>query len=219
MIAFPRTATRFEFGFVLLLAVLWLISAGCERNSMMPVDLTQQLVEPVEFAAEVQAVLDRRMALVQELASDSVIIDAVRQANQRNGERGERELRALDERWKASQPSDPLVQTFLQNPCADVLIAFQERGSGFPEIFVTDARGLLVGQTNQTSDFVQSDEGWWQAAFAEGQGRSHTSDLEYDESAFSESISFSVPVLDPSSGAAIGVLKAVCDVSAIKMEL
>ena len=219
MMAFPETATRSEFGLVVPAAVLLLEAAGCEWDPATPTDLSPQSARPVKFVAEVQAVLDRRMARVAELAADSVIVDAVRQANQRNGDRSERDLQALDEQWEAARPSDPLVQKLLRNPCASVLIAFQERNSGFPEIFVTDAHGLLVGQTNQTSDFVQSDEDWWQAAFRQGQGHRHYSGLEYDESALSESISFSVPVLEPSSGAAIGVLKAVCDVSAIKREL
>jgi hypothetical protein len=43
--------------------------------------------------------------------------------------------------------------------------------------------------------------------------------IEYDESAMAESILIYVPVIDSGINKSIGVIKAVCDITAIKMEL
>jgi methyl-accepting chemotaxis protein len=51
---------------------------------------------------------------------------------------------------------------------------------GAAEILVTDANGYNAVTTELTSDFVQSDEGWWQAAWRDGV--SHA-DAAYDSSA------------------------------------
>ena len=95
----------------------------------------------------------------------------------------------------------------------------QEAHDAFPEIFVTDRYGLIVAETNKTSDYLQADESWWTKAFADGSGYTHHGAIEYDESDRFEAISLYVPVMDPETQQAIGVMKAVCDITAIKMEL
>ena len=76
-----------------------------------------------------------------------------------------------------------------------------------------------MAESNKTSDYLQADESWWTKAFAGGSGDTHHGAIEYDESARSEAISLYVPVIDPDTRQAIGVIKAVCDITAIKMEL
>ena len=131
----------------------------------------------------------------------------------------EGDIADFDQRWQASEGSDELAESTLTNKCARNLVEFQEEHDGFPEIFVTDAKGLVVAATNRTSDYLQSDEEWWKTAYDQGRGRSYYGSIEYDDSAYSESISLYVPVIDSDSAKAIGVLKAVCDITAIKMEL
>ncbi len=107
----------------------------------------------------------------------------------------------------------------LTNPCAKVLVGFQETNKGFSEVFVTDGRGLVVAATNKTSDYLQADEAWWTDTFAGGRGKARHGEIEYDPSARSEAISLYAPVIDPETKQAVGVIKAVCDLTAIKMEL
>ena len=78
---------------------------------------------------------------------------------------------------------------------------------------------LIAAATNRTSDYLQADEAWWSETFSAGQGKSHYGAIEYDDSAYSESIPLYVPIIDPQTSKVIGVLKAVCDITAIKMEL
>jgi hypothetical protein len=112
-----------------------------------------------------------------------------------------------------------VVSQHISEPVSEALLIFQEQNSGFKELFVTDMKGLNVGETNKTSDFLQADEAWWVGAFALGSGHAYWGDVEYDESARSESIPLYVPVMDASASRAIGVLKAVYDINAAKLEL
>ena len=83
--------------------------------------------------------------------------------------------------------------------------------SVFGELFVTDRYGLVVATSAETSDFVQSEEEWWQAAF---EGKDFLSEVERDESSGSIALSLSVPVRD-ASDQTVGVLKAVLDLRQI----
>lgn len=172
-----------------------------------------------DFSEEVRNVLDRKMQLVEALAAEPLVIDAVREANRQNQNLSEAEIRNLDFQWQRSEGLDDFIKPFLTNDCAQRLIEFQEAEDAFPEIFVTDRRGLIVAETNKTSDFLQADEDWWSEAFDGGRGKAFYGPIEYDESSKSEAISLYVPVIDPAPDEAVGVIKAVCDITAIKMEL
>ncbi len=73
------------------------------------------------------------------------------------------------------------------------------------EIFFTERNGLNVAFSNPTSDFVQSDEGWWQTSQKEGLD---IGEPEFDESANAIVIAFSRAVKEPKTGEFLGVIKA-----------
>jgi len=81
--------------------------------------------------------------------------------------------------------------------------------SVFAELFVTDSHGYNAVTTNRTSDFVQSDEEWWQRAW---RGETYQSDASYDSSAGVVSIEISAPVVN-GAGRRVGVIKGVFDLS------
>ena len=172
-----------------------------------------------EFFSEVVAALEKRIEVLRkEVAEDPVIIQAVRDANAAAGALSRSTILEQDRQWQAGGMDD-LVKTLLTNACAKGLLAFQEAHDGYAEIFVADAQGLVVGATNRTSDYYQADEDWWGQGYAEGRGKVFYGEIEYDESAMSEAIPVYLPVMDPQTGQAIGVMKAVVDVTVIKMEL
>ncbi len=82
--------------------------------------------------------------------------------------------------------------------------------SDFVEIFFTDSHGLVVLASSPTTDFVQSDERWWEVAFGTGffQGEPI-----YDESAGTVGLELAVRIADLESGEPLGVLKAVVELS------
>ena len=192
---------------------------GCRPSGDPAPPQESAALAPGEFSSEVKAVLAKKTALLEELSRAPQLIAAVKAGDERDRGLTAAEVQALDEQWQRSEGTTDFVKPFLANPCAELLADFQGKHPGFPEIFVTDGRGLIVAATNRTSDYLQADEAWWVDAFADGRGKTGHGEIEYDESAHSEAISLYVPVIDPGAKRAIGVLKAVCDVTAIKMEL
>ena len=100
------------------------------------------------------------------------------------------------------------------NPAADEYLKNQiEFSQHFGEIFFTEANGYNVALTASTSDFVQSDEGWWQIAWDNGIS---IGEVEYDDSAGIWSTDISVRIDDPDTGKPVGVMKTVLGVSLIQ---
>ena len=174
--------------------------------------------EAKPLAPEVQAILDKKIELLEELLKNGAIIAEVTKANESNASLTEAKIKELDVSWQASKTITPFTNQFLTNETAKVLIAFQKMHPEFKEIFIADKFGLNVGQTDKTSDYYQADESWWQDSFAHGEGKISNGEIEFDESAQSEAISVYVPVRN-AGGAAIGVTKGVIDLSSIKKEL
>jgi HAMP domain-containing protein len=83
----------------------------------------------------------------------------------------------------------------------------------FGEVFITDTYGFNVALTNPTSDFVQSDENWWQNAVDNGIS---IGSVEFDSSAGIWSIDISIRIDDPQTGNHLGVMKAVLGISLIQ---
>lgn len=174
---------------------------------------------PAELAPEVEAVLERHSALIAEVLRNPIIVEAIQRANIETKDLTLTEILERDQRWRVSQGVDDFVRPFLTNETARTLIEFQESHPGFSEIFVTDVRGLNVGQTNKTTDYYQADEDWWTYAYDGGRGKASHGSIEFDESSQAEAIALYVPVRDPATQKVIGVAKAVLSIAAIKAEL
>jgi hypothetical protein len=171
------------------------------------------------FTKELKQVLENKIELSQNIAKDPRIIEKVRISNYNNRKLSLSDILKIDEKWRETEGVDDFIKSFLTNEAAQHLIDFQEKHDEFVEIFITDKKGLIVGETNKTSDYYQADEQWWIKAYNQETGKTYYGKIEYDESAMAESIPIYVPVIDPGINKAIGVIKAVCDITAIKMEL
>jgi hypothetical protein len=204
-----------------LCPLIVLLAAGCgQRNAdeTAPHGADKPTMA-AEFSEQVEAVLQRKTDLVEKLAAEPELIEAVKAANEEHKGITTSEIMDLDEKWQAAEGLDDFMKALMTNECAQRLVDFQADNDGFSEVFVTDTKGLIVAETNKTSDYYQADEDWWVDAYQEGAGKSYHGEIEYDESAMLESISIYVPVRDPEAGTTIGVIKAVCDITVIKMEL
>lgn len=80
------------------------------------------------------------------------------------------------------------------------------------EILITDRAGRLAAATQQTSDYYQADEDWWQGAWCEGQGCIFTPPVSFDQSAGVWSIDVCIPIRDGKH--VVGIAKLVLDISA-----
>lgn len=176
--------------------------------------------ERVTFSGKVKDVLNEKTDLVtKSIAEAPRIIGLVRESNIKNEDISLSEIKKLDERWMSTEGLDEFIRGFLTNEGSEILMEFQNNHDGYPEIFITDAKGLNVAMTNKTSDYYQADEEWWVQAYNEGRGKSFYGDIEYDESAMSEAIALYIPIMDPDTNKAIGVMKVIVDITAIKREL
>lgn len=92
----------------------------------------------------------------------------------------------------------------------DAFLARVRDDSDFAEVFFTERHGFIVGRSNPTSDFVQSDEEWWQRAFEIGEFQDEP---EFDESAGTAALGMAMRIEAAQSGEALGVVKGVLDLS------
>lgn len=203
---------------ILILSGILLTVLNVQQKEETPQETLSQ-VSKILLAPEVEAVLDRKIALIRELVEDPVIVNEVKKANQQHKDISLQEILKLDTRWRSTEGIDEFIEPFLTNEIAHKLIEFQERHPGFSEIFVVDMYGLNAGQTNKTTDYYQADEDWWIGAYNSGKGKASHGTIEFDESAQTEAISLYIPVMDRINNKAIGVIKAVVSITAIKMDL
>ncbi|MGJ3263832.1 MAG: hypothetical protein ACFE0R_11415 [Salinarimonas sp.] len=161
------------------------------------------------------------MALVESLVrpalSDPAIVSAIVAQNARTAALTEAEILELDKQWRAEVDAAerPLVSEVMGNALSDVLTRMRDEAGGvFTEIFVMDARGLNVGQSDLTSDYWQGDEAKWQKTFLVGPDAVFVDEIEVDESTQALQSQVSLSIADE-SGAPVGAITLGVDVDAL----
>ncbi|MEI7849975.1 MAG: methyl-accepting chemotaxis protein, partial [Chloroflexota bacterium] len=151
---------------------------------------------------------------LETLARTPSIIEAVKKSNiDRTGWTAE-EIAKLDKAWIASDASISSTQKEIaSNELSQFLSEFVKYNPEEVEVFVTDVKGLNIAMTNQTSDFLQGDEGWWKSAYSDGSGQTFIDSVEYDESSKAFAMNIGVPIRDTQAGKVIGILRGTLDIS------
>jgi methyl-accepting chemotaxis protein len=158
--------------------------------------------------------------VLETLAMTPSLAAAVKEANENRAGWTDAQITSLDEAWKADSPGiETTVTEISNNDLSNYLIDFIQNNSAEVEVFVTDQKGLNIAMTGRTSDFLQSDEGWWKAAFAGGNGAVYIGEVEYDESSKTYAMNLGVPVRDPQTQKVIGVLRGTLDISVLLQTL
>lgn len=137
------------------------------------------------------------------------IAAAINEQNQKHAEYSQTQVDELDHQWRdETKTSDrPLIDEVLSNALSSYLKNVKEQGQGlYTEIFVMDAKGLNVGQSDVTTDYWQGDEAKWKETFGIGSGAVHIGNIEEDESSQMFQSQFSVTVVDPDNGSPIGAV-------------
>ena len=186
--------------FVILALFAWggsrLLEGRVSRNA------SESLSQAAEQAALViDRVVAERERQVSLLASLPSVVDAARHGSDlatRMGLVGQ-SIETLERRFDSTRTLDvdPRTRDFLLDRATFLDLA---------EVLVTDVHGFNVLTTERTSDFVQSDESWWQQAMAKGLT---SPDATYDSSAKQISSSVSSAVRGRDTAAPVGVMKAV----------
>lgn len=186
-------------GALLLLALLvWIGSQAVDRFVATQAD-TRLLEAAHRSVLLVDQALVERQRQAELIAQTPTVVDAARHGGQVAARMGlvGRPTDELERRFDAERSLDaaPEARRFLRSLLGTL---------GIAEIMVTDANGFNAVTTEKTSDFVQSDEMWWQRAWRDG---ATPADATYDESAHQTVVSISNTVEDPLSERPLGVVK------------
>ena len=136
-------------------------------------------------------------------------VDAINAQNAKFAGLKQADIDALDQKWRAEvEAADkPMIDEALASPLSKFLVEQREKSGGvITELFVTDDKGLNVGQSDPTSDYWQGDEAKWQKSFQGGPGAIFVDDVEKDESTQQLQTQVSATIVDPKTGAAIGAV-------------
>jgi methyl-accepting chemotaxis protein len=195
---------------VALAAIAWPVSQWLGRDERVRVDT--RLTDGATLAAvRVERYIGDHERLVSVLAFSPSVVDAAREAGarwRRDGLAG-RPIEELESRFdeRRSLDIDPRLRSYLR----------QLRSTGdVAEIILTEVNGVNAVTTGRTSDFVQSDEEWWQRAMHDG---TIVAEAAYDSSARMVSISMTGVVRESTDGPPLGVLKVVFGLRGIDQEL
>jgi len=163
------------------------------------------------------ATLEAEAARVESLALSEVVVETAAAASARTYDEGR--AAALDEQWKAWQKgssggaAESEFRRLAGTEAASLFAAFRQRFPSHVEVFLTDKYGRNAAQIEPTSDYIQSDEEWWQHAYHDGKGALAVEPVEFDDSTGVWSVNIAVPVYDGDE--VVGVLRTTLDVTAV----
>ena len=170
-----------------------------------------KLTEAASGLAEtIDGFLLDRIVEVQTWATSPVVVSAVHRARAAHAKQGLDNLgiQQVENKFR-TRKSLGLA------PEARAYLSEQVRMSPhFAEVFFTDELGYNVELTNPTSDFVQSDEGWWQRAWSSGFA---VGEIEFDASANVWAVDLSVRIHDRGTRNPIGVMKAILSIRFVQL--
>ena len=178
-------------------------------------------IEVTDESEEIEHDLDLiifKIQKMQELTKNTELIKAIKDSNSQfeTLEDPFDYINEKDEEWRSASETEitPFMHAIIKNHISDFLrkytvIPSDEFGDlYFPEIFVTNSLGANVAQTGKTSDYYQSDEGWW----FKGKDESiYVGSIEWDQSANIYASDIVIKIEDK-NGNFIGILKAVTPV-------
>ncbi len=193
--------------FVILAGLAWSGSRIIKGRVMRAAD--DAVLQAAEQAATVidLAVTDRERQ-VELLASLPAVVDAARLGTARAQQLGlvGQPIAMAEQRFDSTRTLDvdARVRRFLLDHAASLDLA---------EVLITEIDGFNAVTTEKTSDFVQSDEAWWQQAKSAGLSPSEAA---YDESAKEVSISVASAVREGEHAPAVGVMKVVYGLASLQ---
>ncbi len=145
----------------------------------------------------VNGALDDRIREARALAMGPEVVAAAKEGGARARSLGliGKKIDELEKRFDVERSLNVAAPTraYLQDLLPQLEVA---------EILLTDANGYNAITTRRSSDFVQSDEAWWQSAWRDGLS---SADAAFDSSAHQTTVSLSSVVRD--GGTKVGVIK------------
>lgn len=159
-----------------------------------------------DFAPQITDVLNNQ---IKPWLTDPVVVDAIKAQNAETSGLSDSAIDALDKQWRAEADAGggPLIDEVLANSLSTFLKAKKAEANGlFSEVFIMDAKGLNVGQSDVTSDYMQGDEGKWQKTYPVGPDAVFIDEVEFDDSSQQFQSQANATIVDPASGQPIGAI-------------
>ena len=148
-------------------------------------------------------------------AASADVVAAVKAQNTAHHDLDAAKIDALDKEWRAEADKGGGAMTgeLLGNALSKHLLATRDASAGlYAEMFVMDDKGLNVGASNMTSDYMQGDEAKWQKTFLVSPEAILVDEVKQDESSGVFVAQVSVPVVDPETKHNIGAMTVGVDV-------
>ena len=193
---------------------LWLRAESRPSPALESLALRGDALKLTEAASGLAETIDRfmldRIVEVQTWAASPVVVAAAKKARAAHAKEGldNLSIQQIEGKFRVRKSLGAA-------PGARAYMSEQVRMSPhFAEVFFTDELGFNVALTNPTSDFVQSDEDWWQRAWSAGLS---VGEIEFDSSANVWALALSVRIHDTGTGRPIGVMKAVLSVRFVQL--
>lgn len=149
---------------------------------------------------------------------DPVIVKSLREQNDRHAHLTPSDIDRLDTTWRLEFSGNrrPLIDSVMGSPLSKFLMAKQAASGGaITEIFVIDAKGLSIGESEVSSDYWQGDEMKWQKTYLAGAGTLFVGRAEKDESTQMLQSQASLTVSDPQTGQPIGTITVGINLDAL----
>ena len=222
---FSQWRIRSRILFILIFSVVFAVAISTVSNYYSVLNLTTEdhALEMVALSNEAsQRAVSGVIGSVNALEAVSLspnIVSTIREADLKYmnilPERVIRDIAERDEQWIAGDEDiQPQIDKILNNEVSDYLRSFVAKFPGIVEVFITDQFGAVVSMTEQTSDFLQSDEDWWVNSYKDGEGQIFVSNVTFDESTGVYAVNVGVPIVD-TRGDIIGILRGTVDISSV----
>jgi signal transduction histidine kinase len=158
------------------------------------------------------------------LTDDKEILSFVKKSNSdfENISDLDSHISKIDGDWKGGVDL-PVISEILANELSVRLLSYQDHfrthdnKQAFSEIFITNIHGVVIGSTDRTSDYLQSDEDWYIETVS-GEDVAWLGQPEYDESSNAYSIDVVTTIKDEDGNFA-GVIKGVLNLYYLKDDL
>ena len=168
-----------------------------------------------EFEPQIREMFENE---IRQRLAEPVLVDAVLAQNAEHAGLSDADIAALDTQWReaAEAGGGAMIDEVLGRELSDYLRGVQEDSGGLiTEIFVMDNRGLNVGQSVPTSDYMQGDEAKWQQTFSVGPDAVFVDDLEFDDSTNAFQSQVSGTIVAPETGEPIGAITVGVNVESL----
>ena len=143
------------------------------------------------------------------MVQESIVVESVKVQNQANATLNAQAIRRLDKIWKdeVKRAGGALINEVLSKPLSRYLQQVKRDNGGlFNKIYVMDAKGLNVGQSDLTADFWQGDEGKWQKTYLSGRDAIRIGKIKFDDKTKNHKARVTVTIIDPKTNRVIGAM-------------